>query len=825
MLKKLVVQLFLLLLLAFGSQQTIWAFPSGDGGFDPPLPQATMPKLSLVSKGESWISLKASCGLGVNVLYKKTGAATYAKFKTVTACPSTLTDTAVQPGISYTYRLETTTFDGQKLSSPTLSVTTLYRRVSFVNSMITPAESARVLQEFDWHQTDPIPEGLATQPALYYMNILMTEAIAVRALQMLGVHVQASAVFPEELSGWHDDTTLVTHDGHVTGRWYFAVVPGTIYNAIRAESLKALAAGQEPAFPVIVFRHVPTPQAREVVGDNHRLSYQYLGEQGFEYDAWPNCQVVDGVRVCQMQQELFGWLARKGFEWVAERFEDVVEGVREFIGAVTRHVKGDVTLTLTFALINTDAFFGAHQDQPMQSVWSGQPLYLKGMRVRVRQSLASFSGTTDDFGTVILKVAKNVETKICVEAENAYVKVTEFLTETLVCVQDLGKLSGDRMAPIPVKHPYFNVLAQMTDAAEYLHKVAEYDMRKITVLVGSWANRLAADDRAFAPCMGRLPNLLIGGGADLLLSALYPPAVLASAVTEFLYAVDIVLPQADETSRGVGVHEYGHAVMCDMMARQSVADFEAAWTDVILATTHQTADNDTSYIAEAFADFLAFQVVGGTNYFTLRGSEPHPKSDDFEGIHYCDATQSECLEENFTEKPPDFDDEQSEARRLFSAQVRRVASILYDAFDGPTDTGDDEPIALDGPSLSEIFARWSERANTVSEASFLGGLAQVLVDHRYTDSAICQLFAAHAAAGTCPDYVPSGEPAPNPTGAISGPASIEAGVEATQVTGQFKVTTTALRSPLSMQWSAVTHRRRRPGTLAPWVWASRLYRP
>src|SRR5262249_12691615 len=111
------------------------------------------------------------------------------------------------------------------------------------------------------------------------------------------------------------------------------------------------------------------------------------------------------------------------------------------------------------------------------------------------------------------------------------------------------------------------------------------------------------------------------------------------------------------------VHEYGHAVMCEMLMRQGLDAFEFAWTDLIIATRNQTPDNQASILAEAWADFITAQVLGGTNYFATTDSKPS------KSVNYCPAG-GECLEENFVQGS------------TFETQVRRVASLLEDAFDG-----------------------------------------------------------------------------------------------------------------------------------------------
>jgi hypothetical protein len=53
----------------------------------------------------------------------------------------------------------------------------------------------------------------------------------------------------------------------------------------------------------------------------------------------------------------------------------------------------------------------------MRSGWSGEQLHLKDVKIEVRQGLAAFYGQTDSQGYVTLKVAKNSDTKVCIQVE------------------------------------------------------------------------------------------------------------------------------------------------------------------------------------------------------------------------------------------------------------------------------------------------------------------------------------------------------------------------------------------------------------------------
>jgi hypothetical protein len=780
--------------------------PIGGGPIaNPPPIGSPREPLRLRATGRTYIDIEAtvpkpaitnvSTVFGGSKLYRQQEAGTFIFLRDLSLdVREQIHDEGLRAGTRYCYRLDTT-YNGQT-TSDYLCVTTEWR-VEFANPVIAPEESQRVLGEFKWRETRALLEGPVDEPYLYYMNVLIDDLMAVSALKTLGVHVQASPIFPQELESWNDAATVVTEKGRVTGRWYFAVVPGFLFNEIRSQTLSVVAKGQPAPFRAIVFRAIPTPAAKAYVTDRHSLSYRYLGEQGFDYNATPSCKVEGGVRICSIRQELIGYLLRKGFEYVAGVFDDIIEGVRGAIGRVSRLVKGEVNLDLSFRLINTDPIFGY---RAMHSAWRGKELLLSGVRVHVRQGVAAFYGHTDKDGRARLVVAKNAASEVCVELENDFVKLTEFLLEKLICVANIGSFSADHSEIIEVQHPYFNVLAQMTDAAEYVERVTHHHMEKITVLVGSMADGVALADRAFAPCMGRMPNLIIGGSGDLLASALSVVlpgiAQLSAAAAEFLYSVDIVLPSNAARSRGVGVHEYGHAVMCSMLAAQGFETFQIAWTDVIIATADQTAGSEAAYIAEAFADFLTSQVVGGTNYFATANSK------ESEDVEYCRANIGGCIESGgFSNKP-------------FNNQIARIASLLHDAFDGhaPSDdrpndgahwyhngsvlvpaTGkmrvaDDEPITLHGLFLRKLFDYWSQRGNTLREASFAGGLQDLLRDLNYLQSDICQLFSLHAVSTACTSIAgsaPSNLPAKPGTKTLT-PASAQNSSAPGSVAGTLK---------------------------------------
>jgi hypothetical protein len=208
------------------------------------------------------------------------------------------------------------------------------------------------------------------------------------------------------------------------------------------------------------------------------------------------------------------------------------------------------------------------------------------------------------------------------------------------------------------------------------------------------------------------------------------------------------------------VHEYAHTAMCNLLSRQGFDAFQFAWTDVILATSDQSAGSEASYINEAFADFISSQVVGGTNYFAPSGSllAGH--------MNYCEAGL-DCVETNFRDASS------------FRGQVARVVSLLHDAFDGhahgagPNDGSHwtpvtdapfahvgaadsdnvDETAQLPGTRLLTLFEHWDDRGTLINEDNFLGGLADLLKAEGMAETEVCALFALHDASRTCPGYV------------------------------------------------------------------------
>ena len=133
----------------------------------------------------------------------------------------------------------------------------------------------------------------------------------------------------------------------------------------------------------------------------------------------------------------------------------------------------------------------------------------------------------------------------------------------IVCVENIGSLKSDRTETIYVKHPYFNVLAQMTDVADYLQVVMEYDVSKIDVLVGNVADDLAIAGRIaermrkqVEDCVIELPD---GEQTQVTISIGLAPFVADCHDQVCLKAADAALYKAKNSGRNRVCAAYGEA--------------------------------------------------------------------------------------------------------------------------------------------------------------------------------------------------------------------------------------------------------------------------
>jgi hypothetical protein len=710
-------------------------------------------------------------------------------------------DTGLFPGTRYCYAMQN--FDGSIAAGP-VCATTLFAPYVFNGPGVSQAESDQMAATFDWKRTDPVATTIPTTrgetTTLYSMNLLVHHENDLYSLRGTGIHTQTQPLLPgEQADGvWDGSVRKAMVAGKPAGVWITAIVPGPVYNDIRSQAIVGIANGHPIGLKAMVFRRINDLGAAYypslLVSP---LDPTFLGQQGIEFNGYSACEVVDGTRYCSIEQGLFGWLVSKLITVVTEIVERVVDEVRGFIGKVTRLVFGEVDVTVQLNLLNSDELFGTKE--PTRSGWNGgKPLVLKDLRVRAYQGVAEFTALSDDNGVATLHVAKGKGGKICIDLENRLVKIVETFTTRRVCIGKFSDEDSKRTVPLPIPTDdrFANQLAAMTDAAEYLHDVMGVSMSPVTVLTGVQSDVLTfLKDHSYTPCMGRMPNLTANIAAWSAAATVLAPVV--AEFLEFLNSYDIILDNEEALSRGVGVHEYGHAAMCELLDRQGADKASYAWAGVIVATLTQDASSEARVIAEGFADFLALQVVGGAGDSTGAGIETS------RGVHYCKGDSflaTDCFEDNARRCETNCSD---------AANIQWATSLLQDTFDripvdaaeqanppvnlpndgshwmrvgeilvphhtsGQVSAFDNDTIQLAGGHLANIFSAWAKGGvSTLGYASFFGGLAQVLKDDGFDVNAACKMFAAHEPFGAaCPSYVtdvygaqPTPDPPPNPNG-------------------------------------------------------------
>jgi hypothetical protein len=161
--------------------------------------------------------------------------------------------------------------------------------------LIPPAISKRIRDDFDWKETEPVPnlgEPIAGSdnpfgdPTLYYALIYVEDKSDLQKLNELQIHHDKVPLFSVERDPWAGLTGALTAPFDGDGAFLFAVIPGLTYNLIREAALCSDPSLVQEVFRAIVLLDVPVAEARNADGS---LSYEYLAREGFRYRGLPNC--------------------------------------------------------------------------------------------------------------------------------------------------------------------------------------------------------------------------------------------------------------------------------------------------------------------------------------------------------------------------------------------------------------------------------------------------------------------------------------------------------------------------------------------------------
>lgn len=651
---------------------------------------------------------------------------------------------------------------------------------------IARSEAEAMVAGFAWEKTHELREVDADgAPALYYAAVYLRTREEAAVLDQVQIHHSFMPLFEHEQRKWDGKKGRMSQSTDGKGALLFAVVPGRIYNEIRRWALSG-----DPLVSAILLRDVP----EEARNDQGSLSYDFLVASRFRYRGMDPIRpgAVSAEPLGTSQQKLVILAARLALKAVAEAAEEVVRAIARAAGNRDRNglvfglgAAGSVRLRLTLDVHDTDPAFAGTS---MVRAWGkdlGQPVMLPGVRVSVWSRGDStvaylptlFEATTNAFSQATVVMAKNRAVRqLCIATENDAAEITDLLTEIEVCDfegaadRKIDNLKVDTNAHVTISDPYFNILAQATEARAYLTDVVAYSPHKATINVGWIADAMGAANggAAFSPCLG-FPN----ASADLIvlpvlgfvatIPAAGPALAAALAAATPLLAVDMFFPESDAlASRGVPTHEYGHFAMCSMLYDSSVTRITTTWTSAVVDRIGSGADPgplaSKAYDIEAFADFFAGQVAGGTNYFEAG----HLTSG---AMHFCDASDpsdpehDDCLDHDFS------------SQGSFREQVARVATTMHDAFDGDrydssfigrpgngnvwtknassvfvfggaSRNGDayDEAVLLPGAALRTFVGKLDDLVG----AKFMTSLAQTIRENGYDWCQTCRVFSLHA---------------------------------------------------------------------------------
>ena len=644
-------------------------------------------------------------------------------------------------------------------------------------------EETRALREgFSWDTFTRVPERDADgRPTLYYVLLYVDELWQTGFIRGLGLHSSFVPLFQEERDRWNGQAGFFTLEGDREGVFMFAMVPGFFLNA-----LKDAADAGEPAFTAAVIREPPAAGSAMPDGS---ISYDYLAEQDFLYGGAPaptgqteapaNSGTVDSATAALFPTPSRSLRAAVG------PIEDLVDEFRAFFGELDRAAAGSADITVAVRPLNTDGAFG--EGTPIVRAWGvptdedrpwiptlGETLWFRNITVQSHKGASLFRGNTGRDGLASFTVAKG-EQNLCAELANPAAEVTNFLTALVLCNfndparPDLNlDIQADDSILMDVQDYRTNFFAQAQDSYDYMTWVVGRSPRQARIITGFFADIIGEINGglAFVACLGNgldLPSVVLG--STPILNNLLP------------LDVDIIMPfdqGQSARSRGVLTHEYGHFALCDVMHQTNAVKYAEQWSNVTVNIFGGPGpDNEIVYINEAFADFFALQVLGGTNYPTLNNAELQT------GLGYCpvtpEARAQDCAEDNVGGPTQGLT-----VTGTQNYNIARAVTLLHDAFDGAADTTglyqtntgaafefdgatsmflppvrgqtnvQDEAVALPGRAYLDFVRNLFDHASTLDERNFHNALARTALQYGHTEQEVCDMFNLHAGVSGVP---------------------------------------------------------------------------
>jgi|GEM_PF-5057166 len=423
-------------------------------------------------------------------------------------------------------------------------------------------------------------------------------------------------------------------------------------------------------------------------------------------------------------------LVVNAYEFVRNVAETVTRQVIQAITWLATFLLPDVQVNIDFDFMNPDARFNDPQGVPdvLRTHWGplgGEELAPEGLRVDLYQVLVTnpllgvppmptlYSQKMNRTGRVRFDIVKNMlgvtqaaGGTLCVSTENSAASIRRLVFPYTHCfftrpvnlrdpssVLDnpiIAGFSKNTDLSLKVGRMELASLAEFTDTHRYARDVLNIDIGQAKVLTELLADTFSSGV-PWAPCM----NVSGFSSRDLvdretIVGALtsfrglvdttqLPISGLTGLGSSALAGSDIVLPSGTilDTTRGVATHEYGHFVFCTLLAQGTSALsltgsprkelFEKLFLQTI-AEGDPSPSDDARTMNEGFADFIAAQVAGGTNYFPTTASAAGI-------VSFCDRKVTDpafCLDENLI----------PENGGGTFAQIGRFTTTLHDAFDG-----------------------------------------------------------------------------------------------------------------------------------------------
>jgi hypothetical protein len=605
--------------------------------------------------------------------------------------------------------------------------------------MMTGLKTRQLHDSFSWsNQRDVgtsnpdelLPGTNTPSPALYYAWVYVHNDADMLNLEKLWVHVLTRPLFTQEIEPYAGRCGTFRNPGDGTGMFVPVLIPGKSYNALVDVHQQGNITGSPNVFDAVILRTAEVPAGARNANGSVKLAV--LGQSHFHYlDYLPQplpaqtALTLNGGAVAT---------AIDAFQWVADAVTDVGVAITQAIGAFDALIANRVSFDIYLHPQNPDTNFdvpaiGAEMVEGW-GTYEGQALGLGGVKVSLWEKTLgfipeSFDGTTDDRGYTLVRPAQHdnnyvLGSGICIKNTNDAARLTDFLVTNETCSftgwdRNSGNGSSydnpsftidsfnyDHNIDLLIADTNLSMLTELTDAWRYARDVIGYKPTGARALVGTWASVLSPGGLPFTMCFhlqNTDGNTILNTVEGFYNAEKFPPSYLnttgvdALSLLAGLFSNNDIILDTDHVwnFREVGEHEYGHYILCnfnhDADNHANIPDFDGQILNAIISAGMQLDRTEpTTYINEAFADFISGQTTGIADYSWLK-QQPGPDADD--NIKVCAAPADSksgvltaCYDANLNGVATDPTDDSS---------VGRISSLIHDAFDGQSGKGSNVP--------------------------------------------------------------------------------------------------------------------------------------